>query len=115
MSEPIEGRITAQPGTPEYQRQFEQQALAAADASLRLGLVRIACGVFAVMFGALAVDAVVDAVLDFSVRWTGRLVYAACLASLVVELARIALVARSRYLRFLLSGIHRWHRGAETR
>jgi hypothetical protein len=40
-------RITAAPGTDEYDRQFRRQALHAADGALALWIVRIPCGVFA--------------------------------------------------------------------
>ncbi len=107
MPEPLGQRITASPGTPEYQQQFNQQALAAADASLRLPLVRIICGVFAIACVIMAVHSL----FDLSLTWTSRLGDLLCFTPLAVEVALVAFVGRSLYLRFLLSGVRRCARG----
>jgi hypothetical protein len=107
MPEPLGQRITARPGTPEYQRQFEQQALAAADASLRLPFVRIICGVFAIASGM----AVILSLIDSSLTWKSCLENLLVSTPLAVELGLVAFVGKSLYLRFMLSGVRRCARG----
>jgi hypothetical protein len=92
-------RITVPPGTQEYQRQFEGQALAAADGSLRMGIVRIACGFLALVSGFLCVAPAIDG------DWLAPFYFALP----TVELGSVAIRGKSICLRFLLSGVRRKH------
>jgi hypothetical protein len=95
-------RIAAQPGTPEYQRQFEHQALTAADLTLRMGIVRIACGLLGFLFLGATIAGITDAVDDWKQSW-----YPVYCALAAVELLSVAIRGKSVYLRFLLSGVRR--------
>jgi hypothetical protein len=101
-----EARITAPPGTPEYQRQLEQQALAAAGSMLRSGIVRIACGIFGLIFLINTIAAVEDAKNDWRRLWNAAFLTAFSMAA-AVELLSVAIRGKSVYLSVLLSGIHR--------
>ncbi|HUT93198.1 MAG TPA: hypothetical protein VMY37_27285 [Thermoguttaceae bacterium] len=96
--------ITAKPGTPEHQRQFDRQALRAADAALRLGIVRVGCGVVALAMFAMMFASAMD--MPDHGPWThvSTLVFSLVL---FVETAHVALRGRSVFLRFLLSGAKR--------
>ena len=98
--------VTAPPGTPEYQQQFERQTLAAADLTLRVRIVRIACGLFGLLFLAVTIIGVTEAISDWN-----RLRVSACLAVgfaiATVEFFSVAIRGKLMYLRFLLSGIRR--------
>jgi hypothetical protein len=98
-----ECRITARPGTPEYQRQFNQQALAAADAALRMWTVRVPCGLFAVMSVCLAFS--FAAHFRQSPLEHGLMVIE--LLTVALETGSVALRGKSLYFRWLLSGVRR--------
>jgi len=96
-------RVPATPGTDDYNRQFRRQALRAADAALALWIVRIPCGVFALL-----------TVLFILVLWfdspnvdLNLLLMSLYLSSGAIELGNVAFFGRSCYLRFILSGVKR--------
>lgn len=98
----ITGPITAPPGTPEYQEQFEKQALGAADSVLRLWFVRVACGLF-------AIPAFYESVETFgeSKNLFEAVFFSTFLILMGLECASIALFRKSFWLRYGLSGAKR--------
>ena len=100
MSQSEEGaeRIAAKPSTPEYERGFRQQSLAAAETALRLAPVRIACGLFAISLIALIPAFWLNSGIVSSI------IYTLWAATFGVELLRIAFTGKSRFLRFTLAG-----------
>lgn len=100
MREPVEP-ITAPPGTPDYQKQFEKQALSAADSALRLGLVRFFCGALAVLYTIAAVFFVVESTSG----WLIEVIQGIMLIPIIIELGRVAITGKSLYIRFCLSGV----------
>ena len=93
-------RVTAPPGTSEYNRQFRRQRLWAVDAMLSLWFVRIAFGVFAIF----AVGALVAFWQDATVVDVSLLGATLFLSLSVLEFGNIALRGKSFYLRFVMSG-----------
>jgi hypothetical protein len=92
--------IAAQAGTPDYQRRFEQQALAAADLTLRVGIVRVACGFLGLIFLAGTIIEMID-VVNHARRFLTPVFSAAATA----ELLFVAIRGKSFYLRFMLAGV----------
>ena len=107
-------RITARPGTPEYQRQFEQQVLASADLTLRMGIVRVACGLLGLLFAFAAIVTVADGA---SREQMCR--HLAIWTPLAIELLSVAIRGKSMCLRLLLSGVQSgrmlWGKGGPTK
>ncbi len=93
-------RVTASPGTSEYNRQVRRQRLWAVDAMLALWFVRIAFGVSAI----LAVGALVAFWQDASVVDVSLLGATLFLSLSVIEFGNIALRGKSFCVRFMLSG-----------
>jgi hypothetical protein len=96
--------ITARPGTDEYDCQFHDQALRAADAALRLWIVRIPCGLFALTGVAFLVALWIDGSAS-GVNLRGLTLWTSLA---VLELANVALRGKLFYFRFLLSGAKFW-------
>lgn len=99
-------RITAAPGTGAYRQQVDRQALAAADAALRLGLVRVVCGLFGAMM-------VVMVALEFAAgsspgpkSWF--------VLPIAAEAFSVALFGRSQCLRLMLSGARQRGKGTDA-
>lgn len=97
-------RIAAKPGTPEYQRQFDRQALRAADAALRLGIVRVGCGAVALAMFVMMFMSAMD-MRDHG-GWT-RVWMLVFSFVFFVETAHVALRGSSVFLRFVLSSVSR--------
>lgn len=89
-------RITAHLGTPEYEEQFRRQSLAAAQAALKMWIVRIPCGILA----AYLPFAIVDAWVCGTQGWLSLLTGTLYLLLATFELASIAFFGRSTWLRF---------------
>ena len=101
-------RITAPPGTPEYQRQFRLQQLTAADRALHIPVVRTACGLFGLTFAWSLVELAPEIVTADSVGLMfSRSVMLAFNALVVAECVGVALFGKSFYLRLILSGVQR--------
>ena len=101
-------RITASPGTPEYQRQLRLQTLAAADRAMYTPVVRAACGFFGLLFAWLLVELVPEMVMVESLsRMFSQIVLLVFLALAVVECGGVTLFGKSFYLRFTLPGVQR--------
>lgn len=98
-------RIISPPGTDEHNRQFRRQSLRAADAALALWIVRIPCGLFALVTVASLVDLWLGAIV-VNVSLIAVTVY---LSALALELGDVALRGKSFYLRFVLSGARVGH------
>lgn len=99
------GSITAKPGTPEYQRQFEKQALGAADSILRLWFVRVVCGAYAALFLLQPIQT-----FDLNVSWADWaqwFFYSIGVILIGIECGSVALFAKSFLLRYGLSGAKR--------
>jgi hypothetical protein len=90
-------RITAKPGTPEYEQQFEQQERESIDNATTLGLVRVASGVAALLVAALMVVWVCEPALQE--QWgefAYRLVFVLlCGVPLLLTLLFVALSGRT--------------------
>ncbi len=96
------GPITAKPGTDEYQEQFDKQALGAADSILRLWFVRVACGLFSVLYLYFAIDTFGE-----SNTWIEACFFFVYMIFFGVELGSVALFGRSFFLRYMMSGVNR--------
>ena len=102
--EQTSGPIKAPPGTPDYERQFKYQALVAADAALRLWVVRIPCGILGVMFVALALF------MEWPVpKLSGNIfIFLSSIYVLfAVELLTICFCGKSWSVRFALAGVRK--------
>ena len=94
-------RITARPGTSEYDAQFEKQAQSAADGVLRHWFIRVPCAVFALGNVAAIIESIfVSAQPILSLIWS--IVW---MTLLTIECGSIALGRKSFYFRFCLSGV----------
>ena len=104
-------RITATPGTDEYDRQFRRQALHAADAALALWFVRVPCGVVALLTILLLLSLWFSSPdVDFNLLFMSLY-----LSLAAIELGNVALRGRSCYLRFILSGVKQGERQVDDR
>jgi hypothetical protein len=95
------GRIHSASGT--YERQFRGQALQAADAALALWIVRIPCGVIALLM----IICLVLCWLNASVVDLNLLLLTVCVLTFTIDFGNVALRGKSFSLRFALSGVRR--------
>ncbi len=110
------GKETRQPAVDRQKRgnavRFRRRAWLAADAALRLWIVRVPCGVMSLLMLAAPTLAAIDAT-----TWRDWLGLGGMLPGAVLlgrELALVAILGKSRLLRFMLSGVSpEDHRRAE--
>ena len=94
-------RIKARLGTAEFDAQFEQQALSAADRILRHWFIRVPCSILALS----NVAAIIEIIFVSAPPILSLISAIISMTLLTLEFGRIALGRKSFYFRFCLSGV----------